>query len=111
MLWETGASQTDAAKFSRHNIDADQGVLVYRREKTGTQASIKIGERLQSVLNQLPVEGLLFPKISTLSSMARSAEFNRRCKILHIVGVSLHSYRKVCEVYFLFNRRLASVSR
>ena len=65
------------------------GVLVYRREKTKTQASIKIGERLRSILNHLPAEGLLFPKIATLDSVARAVEFYRRC---HILG-TLHSYR------------------
>jgi hypothetical protein len=70
VLWETGASQTDAANLSHRNIDEGQGVLVYRREKTQTQASIKIGERLRSFLKQLPADGLLFPKISTLDSVA-----------------------------------------
>ena len=93
VLWETGASQTDAAYLSRRNLDEVQGVLVYRREKTKTQASIKIGERLRSILNELPAEGLLFPKIATLDSVARAAEFYRRCHILGITGVSLHSYR------------------
>jgi len=91
MLWEIGASQTDAAKLTRDNF-AD-GVLVYVREKTGTQASIRIGKRLKSILDQLPGDGLLFPKIATLCSVARSAEFHRRCRLLGIVGISLHSYR------------------
>jgi integrase len=91
MLWEIGSSQTDAAKLTRDNF-AD-GVLVYVRKKTGTQASIRIGERLKSILDQLSAEGLLFPKISTLCSVARSAEFCRRCHLLGIIGISLHSYR------------------
>lgn len=93
VLWETGASQTDAAGFCRKNIDARENILVYVRQKTGTQASVKIGERLQSILDQLPDEDLLFPKIFSLSSMARAAEFYRRCRLLGIKGVSLHSYR------------------
>jgi integrase len=35
----------------------------------------------------------LFPKISTLKDKDRAAEFRRRCRILKIEGVSLHSYR------------------
>lgn len=93
VLWETGASQTDAANLSRRNIDKDQGVLVYLREKTRTQASIKIGDRLQTMLDRLPADGLLFPKIASLNSVARAAEFHRRCRILAIKGISLHSYR------------------
>lgn len=91
LLWGIGASQTDAAILSRDNISGD--VLVYTRGKTGTQASIRIGERMKTILGDLPDEGLLFPKIAALNSVARSAEFNRRCRLLGIVGVSLHSYR------------------
>ncbi len=91
MLWEIGSSQSDAAKLSRENFS--EGVLVYVREKTGTQASIKMGVKLKSILDELPSDGLLFPKISTLCSVARSAEFHRRCRLLGIVGISLHSYR------------------
>jgi hypothetical protein len=91
MLWEIGSSQLDAAQLSSENIVGD--VLVYSREKTGTQASIRIGERLKHILHELPAEGLFFPKIASLNSVARSAEFNRRCRLLSIVGVSLHSYR------------------
>ena len=91
MLWEIGSSQSDAAKLTRENFI--EGVLVYVREKTGTQASIKMGVKLKSILDELPADGLLFPKISTLCSVARSAEFHRRCRLLGIVGISLHSYR------------------
>jgi len=91
VLWEIGSSQSDAAKLTRQNIC--DGVLVYIREKTGTQASIRIGTRLKSILKQLPRTGLLFPRIATLNSVARSAEFNRRCRLLGITGISLHSYR------------------
>ena len=91
VLWEIGSSQSDAAKLTRQNIC--DGVLVYVREKTGTQASIRIGRRLKSILKQLPKNGHLFPRIAALNSVARSAEFCRRCRLLGIVGVSLHSYR------------------
>lgn len=93
ILWETGASQTDAANFSSDNVDWKARTLVYHREKTGQQASISIGTRLELILRQLPTEGELFPKIRQLSSSDRAAEFYRRCKILEIAGVSLHSYR------------------
>ena len=93
VLWETGASQTDAAQLSTADVDRRQNVLVYHRNKTGKQASISIGARLDSILKQLPQAGQLFPKIAELSSTARAAEFYRRCKIVGIEGVSLHSYR------------------
>jgi len=46
ILWETGASQTDASLFSNANVDWSNRTLVYNREKTGQQASIRIGTRL-----------------------------------------------------------------
>jgi len=53
----------------------------------------EIGARLESLLKMLPSIGSLFPKISTLLDKDRSAEFRRRCRLLKIEGVSLHSYR------------------
>jgi integrase len=93
VLWEIGASQTDAARLSAADIDRQQHILVYHRTKTGRQASISIGARLDSILKQLPSQGFLFPKIAEMNSTARAAEFNRRCRIVGIEGVSLHSYR------------------
>jgi integrase len=92
-LWETGASQTDAAMFSTANVNWQENVLVYHRQKTGEKATISIGTRLQEILKTLPVEGPFFPTVSTWDSVRRAAEFYRRCKILGIVGISLHSYR------------------
>ncbi|MEI9962412.1 MAG: hypothetical protein WDM76_15140 [Limisphaerales bacterium] len=45
MLWETGASQTDASRFSSENADWTNKTFVYCRAKTGTQATITIGGR------------------------------------------------------------------
>ena len=61
--------------------------------KTGQQARMAISRNLAAILNQLPTTGPLFPKISHIGDNARSAEFCRRCKLLGIEGVSLHSYR------------------
>jgi len=62
-------------------------------KKTGEWAYLKIGSRLQVLLRQLPSKGLLFPNIGKTNNSARSAEFCRRCWLLKIKGVSLHSYR------------------
>ncbi len=56
-------------------------------------AQLTIGNRLLEILKRLPSSGLLFPNISKSTSNDRSAEFRRRCKLLGIDGVSLHSYR------------------
>ena len=93
ILWETGASQTDASRFSNANVDWNSRTFIYHRAKTNEQASISIGTRLESILRQLPDEGAYFPKLITWSSTDRAAKFNQRCKAAEIKGVSLHSYR------------------
>ena len=52
-----------------------------------------ISKSLAAILSHLPTTGPLFPKIAQAGDNARSAEFYRRCKLLGIHGVSLHSYR------------------
>jgi integrase len=93
LLWETGASQSDAACLQADNIDWEGTLLSYQRQKTGEWAYLRIGPRLEALLRQLPSKGLLFPGIGKSSNSARSAEFCRRCRLLGIKGVSLHSYR------------------
>lgn len=93
LLWEIGASQTDAANLKAENMDWTNFVLSYQRKKTGEWASIRIGPRLERLLKELPSTGWLFPRISQATESARSAEFNRRCRVAKISGISLHSYR------------------
>lgn len=93
LLWEIGASQSDAAMLAAENIDWTTNTLTYFRMKTGEQAQLSISKSLSAVLTQLPATGPLFPKIYKTSDNARSAEFYRRCKLLGIEGVTLHSYR------------------
>jgi len=93
LLWEIGSSQSDAAMLTAECIDWQSRSLTYFRMKTGERAQLAISENLAAILEQLRRTGLLFPKIATTSDNARSAEFYRRCKLLNIEGVSLHSYR------------------
>lgn len=93
MLWETGAAQSDAAAFSTQNIDWQAQTFRYTRSKTGTVARLRIGSRLKAFLQGLPQIGPFFPTISQQSDTDRAAEFARRCRILTITGISLHSYR------------------
>ena len=93
LLWEIGASQSDAAALTAESIDWKSNTLTYFRMKTGEQAQLAISKTLAAILQQLPTIGLLFPKIGESGDNARAAEFYRRCKLLGIVGVSLHSYR------------------
>ncbi len=93
LIWETGASQTDAAELRAECLDWRSRQLSYQRKKTGTWAYLSIGRRLESILRRLPSTGLLFPGIAGSTVNARSAEFARRCRVAGIKGVSLHSYR------------------
>jgi integrase len=93
LLWEIGASQSDAARLTGQNIDWTQRTLSYLRQKTGEPACLVIGSQLEGILRQLPAAGALFPNQSRLSVSDRAAEFSRRCRVAGIKGVSLHSYR------------------
>lgn len=96
LLYETGASQTDAANLTVENIDWTNGILVYHRKKLGPQsepARLTIGRKLRALLQSLPRSGDLFPNIKRTSANHRSAEFTRRCHVAGVQGVSLHSYR------------------
>ncbi len=93
LLWEIGTAQTDGANLTAANIDWDQRLLSYRRQKTGELCVLQIGSRLEALLRRLPSDGPLFPTISKISDVWRSAEFHRRCRLLKIEGVTLHSYR------------------
>lgn len=93
LLWETGASQTDAAKLRAENVDWNRCVLSYQRQKTEEWAHLSIGEQLRALLQRLPDSGHWFPHIAKMRSSARAAEFFYHCRSLGINGVSLHSYR------------------
>jgi hypothetical protein len=93
LLWEIGASQTDAAMLTAENIDRESNTLFYSRIKTGEQAQLTISKRLASLLDQLPKSGPLFPTILANKENIRAADFYYLCKRLNIAGVTLHSYR------------------
>jgi len=96
LLYETGAAQTDAANLTAEDIDWQNGVLVYRRQKLGPLAEpcrLTIGKKLKVLLSSLPNSGDLFPNIKCTSAADRAAEFRRRCRLAGVEGVSLHSYR------------------
>jgi len=93
LLWEIGAAQSDAAALTAENIDWTTNTLSYSRKKTGEHAQLTISRRLVKILNHLPTEGPLFPTIHKAAANDRAAEFRRRCRLLKIEGISLHSYR------------------
>ncbi len=96
LLYETGASQTDGANLTAEDIDWENGVLVYRRQKLGPfsePARLTMGRKLRELLQSRPRSGDLFPSIKRKTANYRSSEFRRRCRIAGVAGVSLHSYR------------------
>jgi integrase len=96
LLWETGGSQTDVASLTADHIDWKQRLLVFHRRKLAPEAppaQLSIGASLEAVLLTLPEKGPLFPSLAKSMNKHRSAEFSRRCRILKITGISLHSYR------------------
>jgi integrase len=93
LLWEIGSAQTDGANLTTANIDWKNRLLSYHRQKTGELCMLEIGPNLESLLKRLPAQGALFPKMSALRDKDRAAEFRRRCRLLKIEGISLHSYR------------------
>jgi integrase len=106
VLWETGGSQTDIASLHRDQVDTRQGVIMYQRKKLEGKGvagvTLVIGPRLQSILNQLPQDGWLFPELRHRREGERAARFCKVCARAKIEGVSLHSYRygwaeRACE--------------
>jgi integrase len=93
LLWHLGGSQSDVATLTAENVDWVDRVISYQRQKTGTMSQLHFGEQAAALLARLPRHGLLFPRLARMHERHRGKEFNRRCKGLSIVGVSLHSYR------------------
>ncbi len=106
MLWHTGGAQSDIACLHRDNVDAERGILCYTRMKLRecdvAGATLIIGEQMRAILEQLPQEGYLFPRLKVKGEMDRACRFRKRCLALGISGVTLHCYRyawveRACE--------------
>ncbi len=93
LLWHIGAAQSDAAALTADNIDWRERTLSFQRKKTGELCSMAIGKELETLLFRLPSKGPLFPTIAEFPDKWRSAEFRRRCRLLGVEGITLHSYR------------------
>jgi integrase len=94
LLWETGASQSDAASFRLEFIR--KGVLEYQRKKTGTRAAFQLSEKASMIVvaaTRGRDKGFILPQIERLSSNNRAHIFRTQCMRLDVRGVTLHSYR------------------
>lgn len=97
LLWFIGAAQTDAANLTDANIEWQNRVLKYSRQKLNGRslppACLVIGKGLEVILRQLPSTGPLFPTIAKMDDRSRACFMWKLCKRVGIKGVSLHSYR------------------
>lgn len=91
--WLLGGAQSDVASLCAEDIDWQNKVVGFRRQKTGTTSIIRFGEELEDLLRSRPQAGPLFPKLQKMREAHRATEFARCCRRLNIKGVTLHSYR------------------
>ncbi len=93
LLWLLGGSQTDMASLRAEDVDWTNQTISYARLKTNSQAIIRFGEAVMKVLRSRPTNGFLFPQIVRWKESDRAKAFSRRCVLVKVSGVSLHSYR------------------
>lgn len=93
LLWQLGGSQTDVAMLSQVNVDWPAKTISYARMKTSSKAVVHFGDAVTQILKRRPATGLLFPKLANWSESDRGSIFSRRCRLVGVSGVSLHSYR------------------
>ena len=93
LCWLLGGSQGDIAGLCAEDLDWQNCVVSYRRQKTKTIALLHFGEEVAALLRKLPQCGPLFPYLSGVRAADRATEFRQRCRGLGIAGVTLHSYR------------------
>jgi 5S rRNA maturation endonuclease (ribonuclease M5) len=81
------------ASLRAEDIDWTNQTISYARMKTGSQAMIRFGDIVVEVLRRRPEAGYLFPQIVRWKESDRAKAFIRRCRLVQVSGVSLHSYR------------------
>ena len=93
MLWSIGGSQSDVAQLCAEDVDWTHKVISFSRMKAGSLAQLHFGPEVENLLNDLPSQGLLFPRIANMTESDRASLFSRRCRLTGVNGVTLHSYR------------------
>jgi integrase len=91
--WHLGGAQSDVAELEASDIDWQNRVVSFHRNKTGMASIIRFGEELGRVFLSLPRTGPLFPKLKPMREAHRATEFRRVFRRLMITGITLHSYR------------------
>ena len=102
LCWLLGGSQGDIANLTDEDIDWDDRIICYNRQKllhrmqenpNLKSAMLRFGPKIEEVLRRRPAKGPLFPYLCTVRAGDRATEFKQRCDGLGIKGVTLHSYR------------------
>jgi integrase len=93
VLWHLGGAQSDVANLRAEQVDWGMNVISFNRMKTGSVVLFHFGPAITGILNDLPGEGLLFPRIARMKESDRAKAFIRRCALAGVSGVSLHCYR------------------
>ena len=93
LCWFLGGAQSDVANLKAADINWRSRVVSFFRAKTKVAQIIQIGAELERVLQGLPNDGPLFPKLSGMREAHRATEFRRACRRSRIEGITLHSYR------------------
>ncbi len=93
LLWQLGGSQSDTANLGSENVDWKNSSITYSRMKTRSPVVIRFGECVRRILEQRPGKGNLFPRVAKWRETDRAKAFMRRCRLVGVSGVSLHSYR------------------
>jgi len=81
------------ATLRAEDINWTHRTTSYARCKTGSVSMIRFGEFVAEILQSRPKQGYLFPMIALWKEADRGKAFIRRCRLVGVSGVSLHSYR------------------
>jgi integrase len=93
ILWQLGGSQSDVAGLKADDVDWQTKVISFYRMKTGSIVQLHFGSEVERIINNLPGEGFIFPSLAKRHEKDRAKQFMRRCNLVGVKGVSLHSYR------------------
>jgi integrase len=93
LLWHLGGSQSDVANLRAEDVDWEMKVISFNRMKTGSVVQLHFGAILANLMNDLPGEGFIMPRIARMKASYRAKAFSRRRDLVGLSGVSLHSYR------------------
>jgi integrase len=93
LLWHLGGSQTDVSHVCAEDIDWPNRTISFSRGKNSSPVVITFGETVANLLKGCPPEGYLIPMIARMTESDRGSLFSRRCRLVGVKGVTLHSYR------------------